>query len=410
VTMKKRMAIAFFAACLSGGASFAADWPIAAPQLYRPVPAMPIEWTGLYFGVNAGYGWAQGSTNTFFAGDLTGGTTTPLGLGPTELSGTKLNGSGNPSGAIAGGQIGFNWQAGMLVFGAEADGQWLGQQSSFTVVCSSGCVATENVKIKSLATGRARVGLAFDWLLPYVTAGAALVNVSDDLTVTAGGVTGSSRLLAGSTLGWTVGAGLDIALSSTWSARLEYLYVRADDVSTTARIPTALGLGIANEGSSYQDNIVRVGLNYRFGPRGGPGVLERRLTAPASYASAYDFLPSMATFADNAKGEKRRQAAPVVADAAARQPASVTIAKESRTAIASAVATEPESATSAAFAAEPKAVTSDVRKFDEDTDVTDGHRLTGQSNLITLPSIKQTRTGGDDTSRLKRIMAICSGC
>ena len=203
--MKKRMAIAFLAACLSGGASFAADWPIAAPQLYRPVPIMPIEWTGLYFGVNAGYGWAQGSTNTFFAGDLPGGTTTPLGLGPTELSGTKLNGSGNPNGAIAGGQIGFNWQAGMLVFGAEADGQWLGQQSSFTVVCSSGCVATENVKIKSLATGRARVGLAFDWLLPYVTAGAALVNVSDDLTVTAGGVTGSSRLLAGSTLGWTVG-------------------------------------------------------------------------------------------------------------------------------------------------------------------------------------------------------------
>lgn len=406
--MKERMAIALVAACLSGGAAFAADWPIAAPQLYPAVPLMPVDWNGLYFGVNAGYGWAQGSTNTFFAGDLSGGTTTPLGLGPTELSGTKLQGSGNPNGAIAGGQIGFNWQAGRFVFGAEADGQWLGQRSSFTVFCNTGCTAIENVKIKSLATGRARFGVAFDWILPYVTAGAALVNASDELTVTTGGVTGDSRVLAGSTLGWTAGAGVDIALSSTWSARLEYLYVRADDISTTQRIPVALGLGTANEGSSYQESIVRVGLNYRFGPRGGPGVLERPLAAPASYASAYDFLPSMPVFAANAKGENRRQAAPAVADTRALPPAPAPVARETRTAVASAIATEPLPATSAAAAAEPKAMASDLRKFDEDTEVTDG--VAAPSNLITLPSVKQRRAGSDDSYRLKRIMSICSGC
>jgi hypothetical protein len=48
-----------------------------------------------------------------------------IGTGPTELSGTRIIGSGSPSGAIAGGQIGFNWQAGMFVFGAEIDGQWV---------------------------------------------------------------------------------------------------------------------------------------------------------------------------------------------------------------------------------------------------------------------------------------------
>jgi hypothetical protein len=31
------------------------------------------------------------------------------------------------SGAIAGGQAGFNWQSGMLVVGAEVDLQWSGQ-------------------------------------------------------------------------------------------------------------------------------------------------------------------------------------------------------------------------------------------------------------------------------------------
>jgi hypothetical protein len=93
-----------------------------------------------------------------FAGSFAGGTTTAFGLGATELSGRRLIGSGNPSGAIAGGQIGFSWQFGIAVFGAELDGQWSGQQNSFTVACTSGCTAVETVKIRSFATGRARLG------------------------------------------------------------------------------------------------------------------------------------------------------------------------------------------------------------------------------------------------------------
>ena len=144
----------------------------------------PVEWTGLYFGANAGYGWGQYSSNITFAGGSTSGLTnpitgiTPQGIiapvaGPTELSGTRVPGSGSPSGAIAGGQIGFNWQAGMFVFGAEIDGQWSGQENTFSAACGPGCTATESIKIRSLATGRGRFGLAFDWFMPYVTGGAA---------------------------------------------------------------------------------------------------------------------------------------------------------------------------------------------------------------------------------------------
>ena len=150
----------------------------------------PVEWTGLYFGANAGYGWGQYSSNITFTGLGASGLTNPVpgfgpagiagGIiavgGPTELSGTRIIGSGSPSGAIAGGQIGFNWQAGMFVFGAEIDGQWSGQENTFTVACGPRCSATESIKIRSLATGRGRFGLAFDWIMPYVTGGAALVN------------------------------------------------------------------------------------------------------------------------------------------------------------------------------------------------------------------------------------------
>ncbi len=151
----------------------------------------------------------------FVGFEFQGGVTTPFGRGPTELGRTRLNGSGKASGAIAGGQIGFNWQAGMVVFGAELDAQWSGQQGGFTVACTTGCTAAETVKIRSITTGRARLGWAFDWLMPYVTAGAALVNASNDLIVTAGGVTGSFQSLSATTLGWTAGAGVEVALWAT---------------------------------------------------------------------------------------------------------------------------------------------------------------------------------------------------
>jgi outer membrane immunogenic protein len=315
--MKKRVVIAFFATSLTAGASFAADWPLMGPQLYPSAPRMAVEWTGIYFGVNAGYGWAQSSSNTVFGGGsantallIPAGATTPLGLGATELGGKSLLGSSSPRGGIAGGQIGFNWQAGMVVFGAELDGQWSGQANAVLLACTPptpGCTATEAIKIRSLTTGRARIGLAFDWLMPYVTAGGALVNARDDLTVNVGGVSASFPPLSGTTLGWTAGAGVDVALSSNWSARLEYLHIRANGITSSVLIPGVLGVGTASETAAYRDNIVRVGLNYRIGPRGGPGVLETRVLPGSAYALNYDFLPSIAIPSDKAKSVTRPQ-------------------------------------------------------------------------------------------------------
>src|SRR5262249_39701373 len=211
---------------------------------------------------------------------------------------TNVFGSSNPRGAIAGGQIGFNWQWGRVVLGAEADGQWSGQQTTTPVFCTPDCTASSTVKIKSLATGRARVGLAFDWLLPYVTAGAALVNVEDNFTLTAGGLTGAFQGLSATSLGWTAGAGVDVALSSNWSARFEYLHIEANGLKLDSSIPPILGFGQASQTANYRDDILRFGLNYRFGPRGGPGVLEAPISAN-TFAINYDFLPSVAYVAAN---------------------------------------------------------------------------------------------------------------
>jgi outer membrane immunogenic protein len=442
--VKKRLALAFVALGLTPAASPAAELAVA--PLYRPVPFVPrqaIEWTGIYFGANAGYGWGTASTTTAFFGDVastttlsafSGGVTTPRGTGATELSNTGVSGSGKLSGALAGGQVGFNWQAGWAVFGAELDAQWTGLRSSFPSGCDTAtCFASDAVRVKSLVTGRARFGVAFDWIMPYVTAGAALASVSDDLVLAIAGVTGAFDSQTGSRLGWTAGAGVDIALTSNWSARLEYLYVNVDDIQTTARIPIALGVGSTATGIQVHDSILRVGVNYRFGPRGGPGVIERPIVASTGYASAYDFLPSVTSYRDSPIfGEKRtpsatmlaapapqREAPIAAARAAERTPAAPTVVAgevpQREAPIAAAGAMERASAPAAsepkvATANAPKGAAPAISRFADIEDSDDSVRLTTTAAAITLPTLNKRQSAGDDNRRLKSIMSICSGC
>ena len=67
---------------------------------------------------------------------------------------------------------------------------------------------------------------------------------------------------------------------------------------------------------------MRVGLNYRFGPRGGPGVLETPFL-PAAYALNYDFLPNAMAVADKAKLAKHPQGTPAPVVAAPIGPAPI---------------------------------------------------------------------------------------
>jgi opacity protein-like surface antigen len=426
--MKRRLAFALLAAAFTGD-SFAADLPVTAiSPAYYPGRLLPVEWTGLYFGVNAGYGWAKESSHTVFTG-FTGGATTPAALGGsgiaatsgqgvTELGGTDVFGSSSPRGGIAGGQLGFNWQSGMIVFGAEVDAQWSGQQATASIVCTPDCTASSTVKIKSLTTGRARIGLAFDWILPYVTAGGALVNAEDNLALTVGGVTGNFQGLSGTSLGWAAGAGFDVALSSNLSARLEYLHIRADGLRLTGPIPGILGMGTASESAGYRDNILRVGLNYRFGPRGGPGVLERTVS-PTAYAINYDFLPSV-VLADKAKPAKQVQTTspPIVtADAAPETPSIALPSSSAKSAdkakpakqvqtMSPPIVTADAAPETSSIALPSSSAKSGFKNFNEIGALED-------TDTIALPkssSKKRREKEEDESQRLKRIMAICAGC
>jgi outer membrane immunogenic protein len=194
----------------------------AAPAVYN--------WNGLYLGVNAGYG--SGAD-----------TTTASGGGASALA------SANVPGFIGGAQIGVNYQTGVVVWGFEADFDASTQNQSLTSGVLSG-----TSQMPWFGTLRGRLGVAFDRLLIYGTAGGAAGELRSNFTIPAGG---SSTTVTYGT--WTAGGGLEYGLTDNLSARVEYLYLDTGNVNTGSIGPPATAIT-----SRVQNNLVRAGLNYRF--------------------------------------------------------------------------------------------------------------------------------------------------
>jgi outer membrane immunogenic protein len=230
----RRLGLALLASTLFIGAASAADMPRRAPAYKAPEPIMaqPYNWTGFYVGGNLGYGWGRQDNS---------------------VDGTSV-GSANVNGIIGGGQVGYNWQVNQIVFGLEADFQGSGQKGdgSFTVPFPG----TFTNKLDWFGTVRGRVGYAFDRWLPYVTGGWAYGHGSIDASAPGVGAGSVSNTYSG----WTVGGGLEYAFLNNWSAKIEYLYVDFGNGPSVTLAPSASVLS----GGKLTDNIVRVGLNYKF--------------------------------------------------------------------------------------------------------------------------------------------------
>ncbi len=83
-------------------ASHAADMPLKAPQ---PAPVATPMWAGWYVGLSAGGAWESNYFDCVNCTDF-----------PAQVDGTHKG-----SAFIGGGQIGYNWQQGMFVYGLEGD-------------------------------------------------------------------------------------------------------------------------------------------------------------------------------------------------------------------------------------------------------------------------------------------------
>ena len=140
--------------------------PAPAPAAYAPL----YSWTGFYVGANVGGVWGTGNINA-------------TGVSPGDALSAYFPSTlgGGPTGWLGGGQIGYNYQMGSAVVGAETDFDWtsLRRSGSFTSVATPlGPTLTSygSSRLDWLGTLRARAGFAAtadNRLLLYLTGGLA---------------------------------------------------------------------------------------------------------------------------------------------------------------------------------------------------------------------------------------------
>jgi outer membrane immunogenic protein len=116
-----------------------------------------------------------------------------------------------------------------------------------------------DAKITALGTVRGRAGYAVDRFLPYITGGFAWANAESGLGFETNMPNSQVFTRTGSDVftGWTVGAGLEYAVTNNITAKAEYLY--ADLGSKDLEI---VGFPLKADLSSLQ--TVKFGLNYKF--------------------------------------------------------------------------------------------------------------------------------------------------
>jgi outer membrane immunogenic protein len=253
-------------------AAQAADLPT---RKEAPAPVFvppPFTWTGFYVGLNAGGAFGSGSRSaTLFAPAASAFLSSyfPGGLG-----------NGN-SGFIGGGQAGYNWQTGSFVLGVETDfdGTTLGKNFSYVSpgfgagTPFPGDILTVNAKasLDWLGTTRARLGFVAtpdNRLLLYATGGVAYGGGSSNFAAfdSLGDYFSSSP--SSTRVGWTIGGGVEYAITNNITIKGEYLYYDLGSTKFTSvenALAAAAFPGVYISGKyNYNGSIVRAGVNYKF--------------------------------------------------------------------------------------------------------------------------------------------------
>jgi outer membrane immunogenic protein len=216
-------------------AASAADFPRKAPA-YTPPYVPTYSWTGFYAGVHGGYGWSH------FTG--------------SDPSGAGGTGTADARGALGGLQLGYNFQIGGFVIGAEGDYSFADVRYRLASPFATG--GDISLKNDFFATLGGRLGYAFDRFLVFGKGGVAWTRDRWDVTDGAGGTANGTF----NRTGFVVGAGVEYAVWESLSVKAEYNYLEFRPITEALNAGGGLTVTPANVG--LQSHLIKVGLNYRF--------------------------------------------------------------------------------------------------------------------------------------------------
>ena len=213
------------------------------PAVYTKAPAMiPVayDWSGVYVGLNGGWGTASRCFNQI----------TPV---------VGAAGCHDTSGGFAGAQAGYRWQTGAWVWGFEAQGDWADLRGSSVSVLNPANVNRSHIDDFGLFTGQ--VGYAWNTVLLYFKGGGAIVADRNNV-LTNGAI--SATTSGDNRWGGTVGAGLEFSFAPNWSAAIEYNHLFIANSTVTFTNPIG-GAVVSTDRIHGDADLVSVRVNYRWG-------------------------------------------------------------------------------------------------------------------------------------------------
>jgi outer membrane immunogenic protein len=227
----KRLALLLATAALSTPA-MAADVLVPEPPAPAPYAIEPVTqtttWTGLNLGVQAGTAFGGRSGDAGFDP----GTSAALGGGDSNY-----DFDGN---FIGGANIGYDYQfQNNVVLGAVADISYLDRTKKTSYTTPGGSEFSDETELNYLGTVRARLGYAMDDVLFYGTGGLAYGDVKQESSAPS---TAAGSEFAGynfdsssekTSVGYAVGAGVDVMAAQNLSFGVEYLYTNLGENSQT---------------------------------------------------------------------------------------------------------------------------------------------------------------------------------
>ena len=201
---------------------------------------------GPYIGVNAGYG----RVNT------------------TQSSTPDPSATGDDSAFTVGGQVGYNWQCGHVVFGLEADFNYVGFETNTASTSGPPPVAVNfKDELNWFGTVRGRVGVTVhERALVYATGGLAYADSSRKFSVPSVPFRQTDDDFK---TGWVIGGGIELVHDVRWLLRAEALYVDLGDKTHSYTSTSGCGTPPCTGTANWEDKfwVARLGLSYKFGVR-----------------------------------------------------------------------------------------------------------------------------------------------
>jgi outer membrane immunogenic protein len=220
-------------------AANAADIYSPGPGGYKDAPYV-ASWAGFYAGGHVGGAWSDiGAFDTFLPKDA----------------------SFHVDGVIGGGQLGYNFQSGHIVYGIEADLGYLDVTGSSAVPTGQFGPSTWSTSGGLYGDVTGRLGYSLDRTLVYAKGGVAFLNLDAKAHV----CTDACSNTGGSDTrwGWTAGGGVEHLLSPSWSVKVEYQHFDFGDETFT--LNNFKGVFLGTEKFSVKSDAVTAGVNYHFG-------------------------------------------------------------------------------------------------------------------------------------------------